>query len=385
MEPFASETPFARLVSKALESQLTLLDIGCSGGIDPGWRTLGDRLRAFAFDPNLGEVKRLSEIEAHAGITYVPGFVGIPGEAAGQARLTSGNFWDRNPWGRLSVYRTHQIRARTQPAPRVEEKTALNRWPELPLADRTKPVIIPSFLREHGIEDVDFVKIDVDGADFLILRSLMQTLDDARVLGLKIEVNFFGSDDPDTHTFHNVDRLMKQKNFELFLLSTYPYSHAALPAPYQRDTPARTMWGRVTQGDAIYFRDLGAPENDSWGRSAGKDKLLKLAAMFSLAGLPDCAAEILLNFREIVKGSIDIEAALDTLAAQAPAQLHRPASYAKYIAEFEADGDYFYPSRESNGDMAGASLQAERRSSGGVARRGLLQALRRLFGDKRRS
>jgi hypothetical protein len=53
---------------------------------------------------------------------------------------------------------------------------------------------------------------------------LIQTLEDAKVLGVGIEVNFFGSEDPQVHTFHNVDRLMKQNGFELFCLSTRPSS-----------------------------------------------------------------------------------------------------------------------------------------------------------------
>jgi hypothetical protein len=83
------------------------------------------------------------------------------------------------------------------------EATALNLWPLVRLAKSEEPVILPSFCADRGIRDLDFVKIDVDGADFLILRSLERTFQELRVLGVGIEVNFFGSDDPDTHTLQN--------------------------------------------------------------------------------------------------------------------------------------------------------------------------------------
>jgi hypothetical protein len=204
-------------------------------------------------------------------------------------------------------------------------------------------VIIPLFLREHGIDDVDFIKIDVDGADFLILRSLAQTLEDAKVLGVGIEVNFFGSDDQGVHTFHNVDRLMKHSGFELFCLSTRPYSVAALPAPYQLTRPAKTAWGRVYQGDAIYFRDLADTEQMEWARAAGAYKLAKLAALFSLTGLPDCAAEVLLRFRLTLEPLLNVRAGLDTLTEQSLPPGEPVMPYVEYIAEFELNAPRFYP------------------------------------------
>ncbi len=59
MEGFGPATPFARIVADRLgDSWFTLLDIGCSAGIDAVWRLFGDRLRAFGFDPNLDEIAR---------------------------------------------------------------------------------------------------------------------------------------------------------------------------------------------------------------------------------------------------------------------------------------------------------------------------------------
>lgn len=45
------------------DSCFTLLDVGCSAGIDPVWRLFGVRLRAFGFDTNLDEIARLTAAE----------------------------------------------------------------------------------------------------------------------------------------------------------------------------------------------------------------------------------------------------------------------------------------------------------------------------------
>ena len=261
MEGLVSASPFARMVGETLSHhKFTLLDVGCSSGIDPVWRIFGKSLLAFGFDPNIDEIERLSASEAAAGVSYIPAFVGVPPGTPDAERLRSKQFWARNPWDRLSVARTLERRAMA-PALSNAEATALNLWPLVRLANSEEPVILQSFCVDRGIRDLDFIKIDVDGADFLILRSLERAFHEFRVLGVAIEVNFFGSDDPDTHTLHNVDRLMRKSGFDLFFLSSRPYSTAALPARYQHVFPAQTEFGRPLQGDAIYLRDAASPEN----------------------------------------------------------------------------------------------------------------------------
>jgi hypothetical protein len=355
-------TPFARLVAERLQDErFTLIDVGCSGGIHPVWRVFGDGLRAFGLDPNVEEVSRLSKAEDLPGVSYIPGFVGLPPEDPDAMRFPTRNFWTRNPWDRLSVVRTLERRATQLAEASVEDKTEHNVWSQVVLTDPMKPVILPRFLSDHGVADIDFIKIDIDGADFLILRSLKSVLDDANVVGVGIEVNFFGSEDPNANTFHNVDRFMKSCGFELFSLSTRHYSVAALPAPYLGRVPGQGVWGRPLQGDAIYFRDAAAKENVRWASSASPRKLAKLAALFSLVGLPDCAAEVLQRFRPAIGTVIDTSIGLDCLVAQCPSAV-RSSKYDDYIADFEADSDRFYLESYSGGQPSAQSEIGELRS-----------------------
>jgi hypothetical protein len=71
--------------------------------------------------------------------------------------------------------------------------------------------------------------------------------------------------------------------------------------------------------------------------------LAKLAALFSLTALPDCAAEVLLRFRTILEPVLDMRAGLDSLMEQSLPRGMPAMTYAEYIAEFESDSARFYP------------------------------------------
>ena len=363
MEGLQPATAFADLAAGVLGNEFfTVLDIGCSGGIDPPFRRFGERLRAFGFDPNLDEVARLNAAEALPHVTYVPCFVGVPPEVQGAGRMATGNFFAQNPWGRLAVRRTTELRASEFAAASNQRKTEANLWQETRLADPAAPVFLPGFVEERGVDDIDFIKIDVDGPDLLILRSIDRMLESRNVLGLGVEVNFFGSSDADVHTFHNVDRFnrfMRMAGFELFDLSMRRSAIGALPAPYAYAFPAQSAWGRPLQGDALYLRDLGSPDQVNRAAALGSAKLLKLAALFSLFGQPDGAAEILTRFRTRLAERLDVDAALDLLVAQCGGR-SKGMGYAEYMRLFEKDDALFYPAapRGSNPGMAPALAPA---------------------------
>jgi hypothetical protein len=363
MQAIRRDSASARIIAAAVATPFTLLDVGCSGGIDAGWDLFGEGLRAFGFDPSRHEIERLTATERRAGIRYVNGFVGLP--EGHPARAASADPWRLDPWGRLSAYRTQQLQqaraARDQAAPESEEDAAgqeglmaRNLWREAALANPAQPIVLPKFLDEQGISDVDFIKIDVDGTDFEILQSLESRLDHPPVLGAVLEVNFFGGPGPHVNSFHNVDRFMRAQGFDLFDLTVRSYALAALPRPFLYPHPlaSQTTAGRPFQGDALYLRDVGYPFAEGLpGRDLSgwsDDKLLKLATLFAMTGLLDHAAELLLQFRERLSERLDIDATLDLMTREiqdGDADLwagRRFTRYSDYIAAYEADDPAFY-------------------------------------------
>lgn len=356
MEGLLPTTEFAKLTASRLGAEkFTLFDIGCSGGIDLAWRSFGDRLRAFGFDPNLQECERLKAEETFPDVHYVPSFVGSRSDdefsdMRGQRPLLAGN-----PWDRLSTVRSLEIR-RAASEMTAEQLRDHNLWQNTILADAGSPVILANFAKDNNISDVDFIKIDVDGEDFLILNSLTTGLSTWNVLGVGLEVNFFGTDYPTDHSFHNMDRFMRRQGFDLFNLTIRRYSLAAIPSIYEWHNPAKTRTGRPLQGDAVYLRDICAPTKHGLddGSARSLAKILKLAAIASLIGLPDYAGEIISDRREQLHGVLDVPAALDLLTSQAQDQdgTGTNLSYHDYMGAFAADDPMFYSKAVNPSDEA---------------------------------
>jgi hypothetical protein len=104
---------------------------------------------------------------------------------------------------------------------------------------------------------------------------------------------------------------------------------------------AQTRFGQPYQGDAIYVRDLAAPYHEDLAAIYPADKLVKLASLFELIGLPDCAAEIINRFASRLASFGDPEALLDALT---PPLLGERLTYREYLSKFENEPHLFLPS-----------------------------------------
>lgn len=336
-------TAFAAFVAGSLRTErFTFVDIGCSGGIDPVWRIFGNRLRAVAFDASVDECDRLSRQETHPDVTYVAGFVGLPRDhpsrqAKGRAPIT------QNPFFRFGAGRMLQLHQERLRAASLEEKLQHNAWHMTRLADPDTPVVVPAILEEMGWSDVDFLKIDIDGPDFQVLTSFDGKFDALKLLAARLEVNLHGGNEDTGHIFHNTDRFMRERGFELFGLDVRTYSMAALPSPFAITMPAQSVTGRPYQAEAFYARDPAGVDWTELAATMSPEKMAKLAAIFSTWNQPDSAAEILKCFRETLQSVFDVDVGLELLAGQAQAAATRAISYKEYIAEFEAGAARFYP------------------------------------------
>ena len=339
-------TPFAALVAGSLTlERFTFVDVGCSGGIDPAWRVFGERLRAVAFDASVDECERLSSEETHPDIKYIAGFVGMAPDhpfakvAAGKPRHVR-NVFPRTSAGRMLYLQQERLRSAT-----LEEKLQHNAWGMTKLADPDKQVIVPEVLRNLGWSDIDLIKIDIDGPDFEVLHSLDGQFDELGLLSARLEVNLNGGTGDWEHTFHNTDRFMRARGFELTALDVRNYAMSALPSPFAITSPAQSVTGRPFQAEAFYARDPAGADWRDFGGATRPEKLAKLAAIFSVWNQPDSAAELLLLFREKLAGVFDVDLGLELLAGQAQAQTRAATAipYRDYIAAFEAGAPSFYP------------------------------------------
>jgi hypothetical protein len=331
---------FAELVAKGLKTEpFTLVDVGCSGGIDPRWRVFEPRLKILGIDASDSECRRLASLERNADAQYVAGFAGLPDGHPDRHKTSVAEVVDLiQP--RLSYMRTREIRRAWVEKASHEEQMRQNEWRMTELADQAKPIVVPELLTERGWRNVDYLKIDIDGDDLEVLQSFDGRFEEFGLMALQLEVMFIGSDSDRQHTFHNTDRFMRRQGFELFDLEVRRYSTRSLPAPYIWPTPAETVFGRPFMGEAYYALDPAGARGCRLALDA--ERLAKLAAIFSLWNVPDTAAELLVAKRTELAPLLAIDPALDALAAQAQPLRLRPRSYAAYLAEFEKDLPSFY-------------------------------------------
>ena len=168
-------------------------------------------------------------------------------------------------------------------------------------------------------DHIDFIKIDVEGAELEVLAGGSSMLRDKRVLGIKTEFWW----DPILRgqpSFAELDIFLRANGFYLFDLEMHNYQaymRGSLPAGrlladsknwrgvLQNVRPDRSRYGQVLTGDALYFRD---PVSD---RIAGRSSIewdsasvLRLCTLFDLFDYGDCAIEVLQDFQQ--HGSVDL-------------------------------------------------------------------------------
>lgn len=316
--------------------EFLLLDVGASGGIENYWLTLGDKLKAVGFDPLTSEVKRLNQENKNSNILYEEGFVtynkldqNFPMELRNDPIASLNN---------SSYERSSSVRAATAKNYNyIQEHFNAGE----PACYSSKYFELDDYVKDKQIRTVDFIKIDTDGHDFPVLLGAEQVLDQKGVLGLSVECQFHGSTHPYANTFSNIDQFLRSKGFSLFNLDVWKYSRAALPCIFNYDIFAQTQTGPVQWGEAVYFRDLADKNYEQkFNYKITNENIIKLAFLYELFGLTDCAVELLIEKREQVNSYGQLEKILNSLT---PLLRGKKLSYQNYICKFDENPELWLP------------------------------------------
>jgi FkbM family methyltransferase len=330
---------------------VTLIDVGCSGGVESHWLKFGKALRAVGFDPLTTEVDRLNALSGDA-IRYEAAYVGCAEfDALFPQALRRDYIASRNnvSFERTSAAEYGRLKRRSY------IKEVFNSGAEIVLTDRR--IQLDDYVREAGLERVDFLKIDTDGHDVEVLLGARSILKSG-VLGVSIEAQFHGADHPYANTFANIDRLMREAGFTLFDLEPYRYTRAALPGPFVHNLAAQTHNGSVQWAEAVYARDLADQNYERKNAfEPSSEDVLKLAVFLDIYGLQDCAAELFVNRRSLVAPMVEVELLLDALVRSASGAGR---TYVEYMDAFHRDPDALMPGRVMPGLRTVAGLLKRR-------------------------
>jgi FkbM family methyltransferase len=139
------------------------------------------------------------------------------------------------------------------------------------------------FCETENIANIDFLQIDVQGADLDVLKGSKNLLSKS-VLGIQIEVEFspLYSEQP---LFRDIDKYLDKYKFSLFDLLLSRRTRTRSPIHSQ------SREGQLLWGDAIYFRDLISEKKIS--NVETPEQILKLACLADVLQFPDYSLELL--------------------------------------------------------------------------------------------
>jgi FkbM family methyltransferase len=142
---------------------------------------------------------------------------------------------------------------------------------------------LDQFCEAENIANIDFLQIDVQGADLDVLKGSINLLSRS-ILGIQIEVEFspIYNQQP---LFRDVDQYLDKHSFSLFDLLLTRRTRARSPICSQ------FREGQLLWGDAIYFRDLMSG-NKFLGLET-PEQILKLACLADVLQFPDYSLELL--------------------------------------------------------------------------------------------
>ena len=311
------------------DDPVTIVDVGARWGFNSEWEVFGKHLRVYCFEPDEEECRRLNASAAR-NVRYIPCALGrLAGEAT---------FYETRLSASSGLYRTNMSYF----------SRLLNRDNGVTVAERTiRLQTLAGALRQFGVNAIDFIKLDVEGAELDVLMGGEPYLTEGMLLGVLAEVRF-QEEINGCPIFWQLDEYIRRFGFRLYDLHFTHLSRHALPYPGVADyrTPegerffAYTTHGQIMDGDALYFRDLLIPANRGYRAAVSAAQLLKMAALLELYCLNDCAAELILAHQQQLQKEVDCRVLLELLT---PETNGRKLSHDDYLKKyFDPRGGIFY-------------------------------------------
>ena len=245
-------------INSIIKTPLCIVDIGASGGISPRWAKLTSNYKTILFEPHLEAFKKLNSAVSD-----------------NQVVLNSG-LSDRS--GNVDFYLCKKQMVSSMFIP---DFPFINKFfdPERYNIVKTCKILtdtLDSQLLKNNIGNVDFIKVDTQGSELLILKGGENTL--KNVIGLEVEVEFVPIYE-NQPLFTDVDEFVKRFGFTLFDLKRYFWT--------RKDAKQNFIGkGQIVFADALYFR---TPENICSLPDISEEKIIHSFYVYLAYGYTDLA------------------------------------------------------------------------------------------------
>jgi FkbM family methyltransferase len=287
----------------APEEKLTIIDGGARDALeDPRWRGIDPkRLRMYGFEPDPAECQTLNRKAMSAGL---------------DCRYFPTGLWESDGTQTLHLLKAPGASSLFPPnAPVTErwkfapgDRTYFGRELMVPVRSFDVPVTtLDGWAAANRVADVDFVKLNVQGAELAILRGAPNLLRTAS--GVQLEVAFVESY-VGRPLFADVDVKMRGDGFTFMdLIHPHYIGREASPITlwYFGDYYPTVMrdlnrtFGQLIEGHGVYFRDYAAlaPEDPQLA-TASAAKLFKAVIIAEVYYQVEYAFELLTRIRRVL-------------------------------------------------------------------------------------
>lgn len=265
-------------LGKALARPLTLVDVGVRWGFAPRWLDHRAHAQLIGFDADARECERLATRCGLRDALFVPVALGrCDGTATLHVALEPGS-------SSLLVLDPEAASARPALEDNATAATA-------PVTMRT----LAGWAAEAGVELIDAIKLDVQGAELDVLVGAGALLAGVRAVDVEVEFNPVYRGQP---LFGDVDRLLRDTGFVLWTLDNLHF-HAP------RGAARRVLRHRRTNFDGFVVERAAGPGQLYWaqasyvrpeaalGRPMSPEALLRDALVADALGLDDLTVHLL--------------------------------------------------------------------------------------------
>ncbi|PCI77283.1 methyltransferase FkbM [Candidatus Aerophobetes bacterium] len=264
--------------SYELERDLVVVDVGCRWGFADKFIHNLNQFQLYGFDPDKEECDRLNQLYNSDRIHIIPlGLADYEGSA---------NLFITRGLGCSSMY---------EPNPALVEinRAEFDCMEEIDQVEM-EVTTLDIWAKRSGIDHVDYIKLDTQGSELLILQGAQELLDSVRIIKTEVEFNPLYLGQP---LFADVDAFLRSRGFVLWRFGDLVHygtedeheMELGEVSFYYNSKPETTIMrgGQLYWTDAYYVRKEMAT-----GTDLSKDQLVRDIVLLKHLGFEDLARRL---------------------------------------------------------------------------------------------